>query len=218
MPSRPQARRLTTATLARAARHLATRDPDLARLLAAHGPPPMWGRRTGFATLVHIILEQQVSLAGARTMNRRLRAHLGEITPVTVTRCREAGLRAFGLTRQKARYVHALAVAVREGHLDLGRVARMPDHEAHAALLALPGIGPWSVAIYQLMALRRPDIWPDGDLALAMAMARVKNLARVPGRLEQQAIAASWAPWRSVGARMLWQEYLAEQAARRGRG
>ena len=204
-------RRLTTATLRRAARELARRDRDLARILAAHGPPPMWGRPTGFATLVHIILEQQVSLAGARTLNRRLREHLGEITPATVTRCREAGLRAFGLTRQKARYVHALAEAVRDGHLDLGRVARLPDHEAHQALLALPGIGPWSVAIYQLMALRRPDIWPDGDLALAAAMARVKGLAHLPGRLEQQAIAAAWAPWRSVGARMLWQQYLAER-------
>jgi DNA-3-methyladenine glycosylase II len=172
----------------------------------------MWGRRPGFATLVHIILEQQVSLAAARTMNLRLRASLGgEVNAEGIERMGIAGLRDFGLTRQKSAYVHGLAMALLTRQLDLSLVARAPDSVGRAALLALPGIGPWTVDIYYLMALRRPDIWPQGDLALADAMHRTMNLRGRPGREEQQELAAAWAPYRSIAARLLWQSYLARR-------
>lgn len=170
----------------------------------------MWGRRPGFATLVHIILEQQVSLAAARTMNLRLRATLGgTVTPEGIERMGFAGLREFGLTRQKSAYVHALAMALFEQRLDLSFVARAPDADGRAALLAMPGIGPWTVDIYFLMALRRPDVWPQGDLALADAMQRTFDLRSRPGAEQQREIAAAWAPYRSIAARLLWQSYLA---------
>jgi DNA-3-methyladenine glycosylase II len=169
----------------------------------------MWGRRPGFQTLVHIILEQQVSLAAAKTMFLRLRAHLGELSAETIERKGVAGLREFGLTRQKSAYIHGLAVAVLDRHLDLPALARGPDALGRQALLALPGIGPWTVDIYYLMALRRPDIWPQGDLALADAMHRTFNLRQRPGHEQQREIASAWAPWRSVAARLLWQSYLA---------
>lgn len=170
----------------------------------------MWGRRPGFATLVHIILEQQVSLAAARTMYLRLRTRLqGEVTPEGIAGMGIAGLRQFGLTRQKSAYVHSLATAILDRQLDLSFVARAPDAIGREALLALPGIGPWTVDIYYLMALRRPDIWPQGDLALADAMHRVFELKTRPGREQQAKMAAQWAPYRSVAARLLWQSYLA---------
>lgn len=169
----------------------------------------MWGRRPGFPTLVHIILEQQVSLAAARTMYLRLATHVGGMTPNAIERTGIAGLRQFGLTRQKSRYVHGLAVAVLNRHLDLSALARGPDEAGRQALLALPGIGPWTVDIYYLMALRRPDIWPQGDLALADALHRTLNLKGRPGREQQQEISAEWAPLRSIAARLLWQSYLA---------
>jgi DNA-3-methyladenine glycosylase II len=203
-------RRLTTATLQAGARQLATRDRDLARIVEQHGCPPMWGRPPGFATLVWIILEQQVSIASARTLFRRLRIALGgHVTPAAVTRAGISGLREFGLTRQKARYCNELAQRLKDGALDLRAVSRSPEPQARAMLLEVPGIGHWSVDIYFLMALRRPDVWPRGDLALAIAMRDVKRLGDVPSREQQVEMAERWSPWRSVAARILWMHYLA---------
>jgi DNA-3-methyladenine glycosylase II len=203
-------RRLTTATLQAGARQLAARDRDLARVVERHGLPPMWGRPPGYATLVWIILEQQVSIASARTLFRRLRIALGgHVTPAAVTRVGISGLREFGLTRQKARYCNELAQRLQDGTLDLRVVSRSTEPRARAMLLEVPGIGHWSVDIYFLMALRRPDVWPRGDLALAIAMRDVKRLGDVPTREQQIEMAESWSPWRSVAARILWTHYLA---------
>jgi DNA-3-methyladenine glycosylase II len=168
----------------------------------------MWGRRPGFATLVRIILEQQVSLSAARTMYRRLSARLGGITPEGIRGLEAAGLRDLGLTRQKAGYCLGLAVRVLDGTLNLTALARGRDDAGRQILLAIPGIGPWSADIYYLMALRRPDVWPQGDLALAAALREVKRLHDLPDRTVQQALSRRWAPWRSVAARLLWAHYL----------
>jgi DNA-3-methyladenine glycosylase II len=208
-------RALTHATLASGVRALARRDPDLGELFRRHGLPPMWARRPGFGTLIHIVLEQQVSIAAARTLFRRLSHHLGEMTPRAVAAQGVSRLRRFGLTRQKASYCHELALAVQDGRLDLGRIARAADADGRETLLAMRGLGPWSVDVYYLMALRRPDVWPCGDLALAIAMRDVKQLPARPGNEEQRAISASWAPWRSVAARLLWHHYLSTPRSRR---
>jgi DNA-3-methyladenine glycosylase II len=203
-------RRLTMATLQAGARVLADRDRDLAQIVARHGIPPMWGRPPGFATLVWIILEQQVSIASARTLFRRLRIALGgQVTPATVRAAGILGLRESGLTRQKARYCNELAQRLLDGTLDLRIVSRSPDSRAREMLLEVPGLGHWSVDIYFLMALRRPDVWPRGDLALAIAMRDVKRLGAAPSREQQAEVAQRWSPWRSVAARILWVHYLA---------
>lgn len=202
-------RALTRQALALAAGDLAARDPDLGAIVNRLGAPPLWGRPPGFATLVHIILEQQVSIDSARTLFRRVSLQLGGVTPATVSAARSEGLRALGLTRQKAAYCHGLAARLLDGSLDLAEVARAPDAEGRARLLQVPGLGPWSVDIYYLMALRRPDVWPQGDLALAVAMREVKRLRDVPSRDRQHALARAWAPFRSVAARILWAHYLA---------
>ena len=208
-------RALTAASLEAGARVLARRDPELRTLLRQNGLPPMWGRRPGFGTLIHIVLEQQVSIAAAKTLFRRVSADLGGMSPESVARRGVLGLHRLGLTRQKASYCHELARAIRGGALRLPDIARAQDDEGRAALLALRGIGPWSVDIYYLMALRRPDIWPSGDLALAVALHEVKGLpARPDGRLQRE-ISASWAPWRSVAARLLWHYYLSTRRLRR---
>ncbi len=201
-------RRLTLETLGAGVRHLADADPDLAAVLDRLGEPPLWGRNPGFPTLVRIILEQQVSLAAARTLYQRLARHLGGMTPAAVHAAGVGGLRDFGLTRQKAAYCHGLADRVLDGRLDLTAVARGSDDAGRRALLEVPGLGPWSIDIYYLMALRRPDVWPQGDLALAAALCDVKRLGAPPTRVQQQALAAAWAPWRSVAARVLWAYYL----------
>jgi DNA-3-methyladenine glycosylase II len=206
-------RRLDRASIARAVEVLSARDPDLAAIARRHGPPPLWGRQPGFPTLVRIILEQQVSLAAARTMYLRLHAHSGGVTPERIERLGPDGLRSLGFTRQKAAYCHGLAARIGQGELDLSRLAGGADDEGMTRLREVPGLGPWSVDIYYLMALRRPDIWPRGDLALATALAKVKRLRSRPTAERQARFAAGWAPWRSVAARMLWQDYLAARGA-----
>jgi DNA-3-methyladenine glycosylase II len=206
--------RLTVTALAAATATLAARDRDLARIVTAHGVPPLWARRPGFATLARIILEQQVSLASAATLYRRLARELPTgWTPAAVLTVGEGGLRALGLTRQKARYIAELAARVDTGHLRLDRLGRAGDAAVRAELCAVPGIGPWTAHIYLLMALGRPDVWPPGDLALHKALARLRRLPEVPSSDAAARLATQWAPYRSVAARILWHGYLAERAS-----
>jgi DNA-3-methyladenine glycosylase II len=214
---------LDEALLGFAALTLAERDDALAGIVARHGMPPLWARPAGFETLVAIILEQQVSLRSGAAALGRLRlaarqpaagggataAAIEPLEPATILALGEAGARAAGLTRQKARYVVALAAATLDGTFAPDVVARSSDDEARALLVKLLGVGRWSADIYLLMALGRPDVWPDGDLALAVAMRHAKGLAAVPDATAQRAIAAGWAPWRAVAARILWHAYLA---------
>jgi DNA-3-methyladenine glycosylase II len=199
---------LNDATLALAVRELADRDPDLRAIVDRFGLPPLWDRPPGFATLAHIVLEQQVSLASARSLYRKLHIALDGVTAENVHRAGETRLRKLGCTGQKARYCHGLAARVLDGRLDLAAVAALPDEVGRSHLLAVPGIGPWSVDIYYLMALRRPDVWPDGDLALAAAMREIKRMKKLPSRAVQREMAETWLPWRSVAARLLWAHYL----------
>lgn len=203
---------LTARSLHAATRTLARRDPDLGAIVWRHGPPPLWSRRPGFATLVRIILEQQVSLAGARTMFERLRANTGTVTPQAIADFGVDRMRGIGFTRQKASYCHGLATDILSGRVNLAAIARCDDETGRPQLLAVRGLGPWSVDVYYLMALRRPDVWPHGDLALAIAVHEVKRLRRRPDHPRLTKLAEQWAPWRSVAARILWSHYLAVRA------
>jgi DNA-3-methyladenine glycosylase II len=204
---------LTDASLAMAVVELAARDPDLGRTVARFGPPPMWAREPGFPTLVHLILEQQVSLASALAAFERLRAATDPLTPEAFLALSDAELLAIGFSRQKARYGRALATAVESGELDLDELSLLDDEAVHLALQAVPGIGPWTSTVYLLMVLGRPDVWPVGDIALATAIAEVKGLGRRPDATEMARLGEAWRPWRSVAARLFWHDYL----RRRGR-
>ena len=202
-------RPLTDRALELGARALARTDPHLAAVISRRGTPPLWGRAPGFPTLVQIILEQQVSLASGRAAFSRLeRVAGGAVTPRRVARLSEVRLRSAGLTRQKAAYIRALAVAVVRREFSVRALASLEDERAHAELTKLRGIGPWSADIYLLMALRRRDVWPRHDLALAAAMQEVKRLRSLPSPERQLAIAEAWRPWRAVAARVLWHHYL----------
>jgi DNA-3-methyladenine glycosylase II len=139
----------------------------------------------------------------------RLKSNIEPFTAAGFIAAGEAPLRALGVTRQKAHYCVQVAQAFTNG--DLEQIARMKDEDAHAALLRIKGVGPWTANIYLLMALRRPDIWPDGDIALAYALGRLRKMNARPSFPELAKIAEAWRPYRSVAARMLWQYYLAER-------
>lgn len=204
---------LTASRLAFAVHELAARDADLAGIVARHGSPPLWDREPGFATLLHIVLEQQVSLASARAAFDRLRTVSDPLTPSRFLALTDAELLAIGFSRQKARYGRALAAAVVSGGLDLDGLSRVDDEAVHRALQAIPGIGPWTSTIYLLMVLGRPDVWPVGDIALAASVGDVKGLGHRPDVTEMAELGEAWRPWRSVAARLFWHDYL----GRRGR-
>jgi DNA-3-methyladenine glycosylase II len=200
---------LTNASLATAAAALAKRDRHLASIYERFGPPPMWGRRPGFPTLLRIVLEQQVSLVSARAMFERLKSNINAFTPEQFIASGETYLRSLGMTRQKSHYAIQVAEAFTNDHLR--HIGRMTDEDVHAALTSIKGVGPWTANIYLLMALKRPDIWPDGDVALASAVTKLRKLDHRPSFVELARVAEAWRPYRSVAARMLWQYYLAER-------
>ncbi len=210
MPPKPP-RPLTPTTLLKGVKALAARDGHLADVAERFGPPPLWGRPPGFATLVRIILEQQVSLASGRAAYARLQAAAGSVTPGRVACLSEARLRRHGLTRQKAAYCRSLACSIVDRKLTLADLAHLDDRAGHETLLQVPGIGPWTADIYLLMALRRPDIWPVGDLALAKSAQQVKRMRSRPSQERLRRMARAWAPWRAVAARILWHAYLSVQ-------
>ena len=192
---------------------LAMTDPRLAALLDKHGLPPLWERPEGFATLVKIVLEQQVSLASAAAAYANLEQAVGRVEPALFLTLSDSTLKHIGFSRQKAGYCRGLAKGLLEGSLDLGGLSSMDDAAARTYLTAVRGIGPWTAEVYLLFALRRPDAWPTGDRALVVSMAENLPLDEVPSYETAQEIARAWSPWRSIAARMLWHAYL----TRRGR-
>jgi len=201
-------RPLTQKSLALAARELAARDELLAGIHATYGDPPLWQRATGFPTLVHIILEQQVSLKSAKSMLVRLEGAIEPFTPERFVELGDGHLRGLGVTRQKSSYLIDLSTSIVNGDLNFVKLARLSDDEVRLALTRIKGIGSWSADVYLLMAMRRADIWPAGDLALAVAMKELLRLPTRPGPLELERLAEQWRPHRAVAARMLWQYYL----------
>jgi DNA-3-methyladenine glycosylase II len=202
---------LTKKSLAEGAVYLAAHDNDLARLLETDGVPPLWGRKACFATLIRIILEQQVSLASADATYRRL---VDNVVPITPGRFLEVGsiyLRSLGITRQKAAYCINVAEAILGDRLDLKVVSKMDDAAVVNTLTQVKGIGSWTANIYLLMALRRPDIWPSGDIALIKTVQKVKKLHESPSPSILSSVAEAWRPFRSVAARMLWHHYLSDK-------
>src|SRR5215831_6180151 len=199
-------RPLTVRTLRRAARALGEADPRLGASLDRYGPPPLWDRERSYATLVHLILEQQVSLASAQAAFDRLDAALGgSVEPEGLLGLSDTELRAIGFSRQKTGYARTLANAMLEG-FDLGGLSAMPDDEVRQALIAMPGIGPWTADNYLTMCLLRPDVWPHGDLALATSARDLLELKERPTFAELGAIAERWHPYRAVAARILWHD------------
>jgi DNA-3-methyladenine glycosylase II len=203
---------LTAATLSVALAGLTARDPRLARIVADLGPPPLWAREPGFPTLLHIILEQQVSLASAQAAFDRLLAVASPLTPERFLELDDATLKAAGFSRQKTRYGRELAAAILSRSLNLEGLDALDDDAVRTELVKVVGIGRWTADIYLLMALRRPDVWPAGDLALAVAAQQALGLPSAPSPAEMEAIGAAWQPWRAVAARVLWHYYLSRGA------
>jgi DNA-3-methyladenine glycosylase II len=199
---------------AQGVRLLAGRDEHLAGVVRIYGWPPLWVREPGFPTLVYIILEQQVSLASARAAFERLKAARNPLTPKRFLTLTDAELLRIGFSRQKTLYTRLLAESLARRHFDLRYLHDLHDDAARNMLIAFKGIGRWTADIYLLSALRRPDIWPTGDLALATAVQEVKRLRKRPSPEKLEALSAPWRPWRAVAARLFWHAYLCKRGQR----
>ena len=161
--------------------------------------------------MIHIILEQQVSLASAKAAYNRLELAVNPLTPKNFLGLTDGELKRIGFSRQKTIYGRELAKAIIDGSLDLSGLGRLEDEEATEHLMKVTGIGPWTTDIYLLMALGRPDIWPDGDLALEVAIQQIKGWPERPTSEELRVMSIKWQPWRAVADRLLWHFYLCER-------
>ena len=194
------------------ARELAAQFPEFDGILASCGLPEFWSRQATIRTLFRIILEQQVSLAAARTLFNRVSHSIGGMTARRVYQAGPDTLRSLGISRQKSRYCHELARAVVERRLSIAGLAGMSDEEAIERLCVQPGIGPWSASIYLIAALKRIDVWAPGDLALQRG---VEDLFPAKDVSELVHSGARWRPWRAVAARLVWHHYLCNQTAKK---
>lgn len=190
---------------------LAEADPHLRAVVETYGVPPHWARPPGFASLVLFILEQQVSLASAAACYRKILDRMAVMTPVALLATNPDDLRADGVSRQKDRYLRALAESILSGVLDLDGLATLPDVEVRHRLMALPGIGRWTADVYLLACLDRPDLWPVGDRALQVATAEALDLHAIPTPDQLELIGERWCPHRSTAARILWHGYLCKR-------
>jgi DNA-3-methyladenine glycosylase II len=205
---------LSEETFAQAVRLLAARDEHLAGVVEQYGAPPLWVREPGFPTLVYIILEQQVSLASAKAAFDRLRAAVRPLTPARFLKLTDAELLRIGFSRQKTHYTRLLADSLTRRHFDLRCLHDLHDDAAKKMLTAFKGIGNWTADIYLLSALRRPDIWPIGDLALATAVQEVKRLRQRPSPERLEKLSQPWRPYRAIAARLFWHAYLSKRGHR----
>lgn len=195
---------VTDLTLPAALAELAAADPDMARALEEVGPPPLRYRPPGFATLLRIIVAQQVSLASAQAIADRMAAACPHLSPENFLALSDEDLRLIGLSRPKQRYARALAAQIVDGDLDLEAVAAMDDEAAIAELVRAKGIGRWSAEVYLLFSLGRPDVFPVDDVGLMIGAQQLKRLETRPDRHALSALGEPWRPHRAVAARMLW--------------
>jgi len=187
---------------------LAAKDADLALILSTYGYPPMWSRPNTFETLVHIILEQQVSLASALAALNKLKERVQELTPSRLLLLTDEEMRACYCSRQKTIYIKYLAEVLLSGQINLTELEHLPNDAIRAKLITLKGVGNWTIDIYLMFVLQRADIFPVGDLAAVNALKRVKGLPVTTTRDELIIIAEDWKPYRTIATMMLWHWYL----------
>ena len=197
----------TEADLDTAIARLVAADPRFGDVLSRAGRPPLRRRPDGFAGLASIVVSQQLSTASARAIWGRLTAALDPLDHAAVLRARPAKLARAGLSAPKIRTLKAVAKAIDRGEIDLPSLVDKPADEAHAALTALHGIGPWTADIYLLFCLGHADSWPAGDLALQEAARLLLALKKRPTTKDMGPLAEAWRPWRGAAACMLWTYY-----------
>lgn len=187
---------------------LAKKDKHLKTVLQEHSYPPFWSRVPSFATLIHIILEQQVSLASAKAAFLKLEEKIGHITPEKLLALTDEELKACYFSRQKIKYARHLAESILNNELEIEKLNELHDEELRTALKKIKGIGDWTVDVFMMMCLHRCDCFPTGDIALIKSIKEVKALPALTSKEEILLIAEKWKPYKTVAAFILWHAYI----------
>jgi len=190
---------------------LAIKDEDLQSIILQYGYPPLWKRTASFETLVHIILEQQVSLASALAALNKLKEKIAEITPANLLALSDEELRDCYFSRQKIIYVRHLAGAILHKELSIEALTLMDNDKVRSALTKIKGIGNWTVDVYLMMVLQRSDLFPFGDIALMTSVREIKKLSKETPTETIATIASAWKPYQTIAAFMLWHAYLSKR-------
>lgn len=193
---------------------LAKQDADLHSIIHQYGYPPMWKRNATFETLVHIILEQQVSLASALAALNKLKEKIGEITPDKLLLLSDEELKACYFSRQKIIYTKHLANEIISGQLNLEDVSLMDNDAVRRELIKIKGIGNWTVDVYLMMVLQRSNLFPLGDVALMKSIKETKQLPKETSKEAIAMIAEKWKPHQTIAAFILWHGYLCKRKQR----
>jgi DNA-3-methyladenine glycosylase II len=194
---------------------VASRDPDLRRIVDEYGYPEFWSRPNTFESLVWFILEQQVSLASAKAALGKLRDRVGAVTPASVLALTDDDLRAASFSRQKTAYVRGLAYEMENGDLDLTSLETLTDGAVRERLVRLKGVGNWTVDVYLIIVLHRLDLFPPGDLAAVNGLKELKGLPRATPLEEVVTATQPWAPYRTIATMLVWHHYLSRRTPRR---
>lgn len=190
---------------------IAARDEDMKRIIDLYDYPPFWSRPNTFESLVHIILEQQVSLASALAALNKLKETIGEITPIKIRSLSDQELRACYFSRQKSIYVRHLAENILTGKLSLRELETGYEEDIRRRLISVKGIGNWTADIYFIFVLHHPDIFPLGDLAAVNALKKIKRPDHNIEKAEISGITEQWRPLRTIATMLLWHFYLREK-------
>jgi len=194
--------------------HLGKKDQHLQSIINQYGYPPMWRRNNSFASLIHIILEQQVSLASAKAAFTRLKEKLGKITAQNLLKLSDEEMKACYFSRQKTVYARHLAEVILSRKINLTKLRQLPNEEIRTQLKQVQGIGDWTVDIYLLFVLQRTDIFPHGDLAMMNALKEVKKQKTHVSKEDIIRLSANWRPYRSVATMLFWHYYIQKRNMR----
>lgn len=189
------------------AHKLAKVDTDFNKIITEIGLPEERHRSPNLATLIHIIVSQQISLTAATSIWKKFTEQLNDISPNNIIRLGEQGLRNIGFTRSKSAAVLNLCQQIMNGTFDIDAMSSMDDNKAKKYIMGLSGFGEWSASIFLIFCLGRPDVWPSGDIALQEATKSLKRLDTRPKTKQMDELSISWKPFRTTAAHLLWHHY-----------
>lgn len=190
---------------------LAAHDASFSTIISVSGYPPFWGRPNTFESLVHIILEQQVSVASALSALQKLKEKIGIVSAENLMLLNDEELKSCYFSRQKTIYARDLARNILNGNLVLEEMETLPDEEIRQKLTSIKGIGNWTTDVYLMFILHRTDIFPVGDLAAVNALKKIKNLPKETTKERLLQLTEAWKPFRTIATMLLWHEYLSRR-------
>lgn len=190
---------------------LAADDASFSTIISVSGYPPFWGRPNTFESVVHIILEQQVSVASALSALQKLKEKIGIVSAENLMLLSDEELKSCYFSRQKTVYARDLARNILNRNLVLEEMETLPDEEIRQKLTSIKGIGNWTTDVYLMFILHRTDIFPVGDLAAVNSLKRIKNLPKETTKERLLQLTEAWKPFRTIATMLLWHEYLSRR-------